>query len=208
MSLYLAVSRRQTVSQYVQNPSVMRSSTSFISSLQVVIATTSGALAAAVQPTTEAHCKVTPNDAAWPCPEDWSSLNATIGGKLIKTHPAASSCYSGNPLDSPLTCDYVTEHWGFSSFHSDLPESVGYSVWANNSCIPPDATGYSESLGCSVGGYPQFVVNTTSAEDIAYSMKWAAERNIRIVVKGTGHELNGRYVILLTINLIDIIHLG
>lgn len=59
-----------------------------------------------------------------------------------------------------------------------------------------------------MGGYPQFVVNTTSAEDIAYSMKWAAERNIRIVVKGTGHELNGRYVMLLTINLIDIIHLG
>lgn len=39
-------------------------------------------------------------------------------------------------------------------------------------------------------------------------MKWAAERNIRIVVKGTGHELNGQYVMLLTINLIDIIHLG
>jgi len=41
---------------------------------------------------------------------------------------------------------------------------------------------------------PQYIVNATEEVDVAAAMKWAVERNVRIVVKGTGHDLNGRYV--------------
>jgi len=43
---------------------------------------------------------------------------------------------------------------------------------------------------------PQYIVNATEEGDVAAAMKWAVERNVRIVVKGTGHDLNGRYVFL------------
>jgi FAD/FMN-containing dehydrogenase len=53
---------------------------------------------------------------------------------------------------------------------------------------------YSKAQGCKIGALPQYIVNTTQEADVAVAMKWAADRNIRIVVKGTGHDLNGRYV--------------
>ncbi|ENH67348.1 6-hydroxy-D-nicotine oxidase [Fusarium oxysporum f. sp. cubense race 1] len=113
-------------------------------------------------------------------------------GSLIKTRPAASSCYKTNPFDSPLKCNAVEAKWTQSMFHANLPESISSALYANNSCLPPGAQGYSKTVGCHLGGYPSYVVNATSDEQIALAVKWASERNIRIVVKGTGHDLCGR----------------
>ncbi|KAF2967665.1 hypothetical protein GQX73_g5906 [Xylaria multiplex] len=137
-------------------------------------------------------CKVAPTDDLWPTQQDWSKLNASIDSVLISTRPAASSCYPGNPFGSTEVCDEVIENWGFSAFHGSLPESIDYPIWANNSCLPPNATGYDESTGCSIGGYPQYIANVTTAEQVAVALRWASERNVRVVVKGTGHDLNGR----------------
>ncbi|KAI1390081.1 uncharacterized protein F4822DRAFT_223421 [Hypoxylon trugodes] len=137
------------------------------------------------------RCKSTPFDPSWPSEAQWFSLNASIGDTLIATKPVASLCYTSNPFNSTLSCSEVAENWGFSTFHAELPESVDYPVWANNSCLPPNATGYDESLGCHIGGYPQYIANVTSAEQIATALKWASEQNIRVVVKGTGHDLDG-----------------
>ncbi|KAI0138418.1 hypothetical protein BJ166DRAFT_180338 [Pestalotiopsis sp. NC0098] len=138
------------------------------------------------------QCKVTPADPEWPSIAEWQSLNSSVGGALLTTVPAASSCYSGNPFDSPDSCDDVIDGWGYSSFHSDLPESIDYPIWANNSCLPPNATGYDAAVGCHVGGYPTYVVNATTPEQVATALKWASDRDIRVVVKGTGHDLSGR----------------
>ncbi|USW50384.1 Putative FAD linked oxidase, FAD-binding, type PCMH, subdomain 2 [Septoria linicola] len=43
---------------------------------------------------------------------------------------------------------------------------------------------------CQLGGLPSYIVNATSPEQVATAAKWAAERNIRIVIKGTGHDLS------------------
>ena len=138
------------------------------------------------------QCKVTPSDGSWPTVKDWSNLNASIDGTLILTRPAASSCYAGNPFQSSELCNDVIDNWGYSAFHASLPESINYPLWANNSCLPPNATGYSPDVGCHVGGYPQYVANVTTQAQIAVALRWAAARNVRVVVKGTGHDLNGR----------------
>ncbi|KAF4776448.1 FAD-dependent monooxygenase [Colletotrichum scovillei] len=143
------------------------------------------ALGASAQQT----CKVTPDDAAWPSDEDWSALNATIDGVLIKTRPAASSCYAGNPFGSTQSCEDVEKGWGYSAYHASLPESIDSPIYANNSCLPPSE---SAAKGCEIGGSPQYVVNATTEEQVATAMGWASSRNIRIVIKGTGHDLNGR----------------
>ena len=80
-------------------------------------------------------------------------------------------------------------------YHAQWPESVDYSIWANNSCVPPGQDGYTKDKGCNVGGMPQYIVNATSEAQIATAMKWATQKNIRIVVKSTGHDLSGRYVL-------------
>ncbi|KZL79201.1 isoamyl alcohol [Colletotrichum incanum] len=137
-------------------------------------------------------CKLTPFDAAWPSEADWSTLNTTLGGSLLETRPVASSCYPGNPFHSSQACDDVKKEWGYSYYHASLPESIDSPLYANNSCLPPGAPGYSPTKGCELGGSPMYIVNATTEDQIATAMRWASERNIRIVIKGTGHDLNGR----------------
>ncbi|KAK1986371.1 hypothetical protein LZ30DRAFT_757330 [Colletotrichum cereale] len=86
----------------------------------------------------------------------------------------------------------VKGEWGYSYYHALLPESIDSPLYANNSCLPPGAPGYSPTKGCQLGGLPMYVVNATAEDQVATAMRWASERDIRIVVKGTGHDLNGR----------------
>jgi hypothetical protein len=139
-------------------------------------------------------CKTSPGDVTWPSLEEWSVFNQTVHGSLIKTTPAGSSCYPGNPFGSPENCTNVKDHWSYAAYHAAWPESVDYSIYANNSCLPPGVDGYSKDKGCSIGGLPQYIVNATNEQQVAVAMKWASQRNIRVVVKGTGHDLSGRYV--------------
>ncbi|KPA36352.1 isoamyl alcohol [Fusarium langsethiae] len=90
-------------------------------------------------------CKLSPSDHDWPSVEEWGELNRTIGNTLLK---AASSCYQGNPLDSPLSCRTVEGNWTSATFHAGLPESIASPLYANNSCLPPGADGYNATGGC------------------------------------------------------------
>ena len=47
-------------------------------------------------------CRYLPGDAWWPSNQEWSSLNDTIGGRLIAGKPLAQVCYAPN-LDA-LAC--------------------------------------------------------------------------------------------------------
>ncbi|TAQ86639.1 hypothetical protein B7494_g5017 [Chlorociboria aeruginascens] len=138
------------------------------------------------------ECKLSPSDASWPSAAAWSALNGSISNTLLRTVPAASSCWPGNPFGSKVDCATVQASWTSAYFHQKLPESVDFPVFTNNSCIPPGATGYSEARGCTLRGLPHYIVNASSAEHVAVALKWAADRNIRVIVKGTGHDLCGR----------------
>ncbi|KAL3489202.1 FAD-binding domain-containing protein [Aspergillus germanicus] len=146
----------------------------------------------AIRASASPACKVTPYDPEWPSHADWASLNNSIDGQLLSTVPVASSCWAGNPFDSPVNCSTVQSNWANAAWQSRFPAAIDYPIYANNSCLPPDASGYVAGRGCSIGGMPQYIVNATSEEQIATALKWAADRNIRVVVKGTGHDLNGR----------------
>lgn len=139
-------------------------------------------------------CKLTPLDATWPCESEWNLLNATIDGFLLRTVPVASSCWPGNPLGSTVGCNTTIENWSNATWHSQQPESIDHQIYANNTCLPNDAPGYSSERGCSMDAFPQYIVNATDASHVAYAMKWASDRNIRITIRGTGHDLNGRQV--------------
>jgi hypothetical protein len=158
----------------------------------LILAAPALASAAATPP----FCRSTPSDASWPTLSEWSSLNETIGGSLIRTVPVASSCWpdaNGTfASPSPRSCQEVNDKWTNGTWHSQLPESIDYQLYANNSCLPDESGSWTQKQGCKIGALPQYIVNSTKEVDVAAAMKWAADRNIRIVVKGTGHDLNGR----------------
>lgn len=41
-------------------------------------------------------CRFLPEDEGWPSHQEWSKLNATVGGRLIATIPLASVCHDPN----------------------------------------------------------------------------------------------------------------
>jgi FAD/FMN-containing dehydrogenase len=63
------------------------------------------------------------------------------------------------------------------------------SAWNN---INNDTCISDPTLSCSGLGYPQCVVNATSAEDVAAGVIFANPHNLRLIVKGTGHDYMGR----------------
>lgn len=48
--------------------------------------------------------------------------------------------------------------------------------------------------GCDADTYPAYVVNATQASQIATALIWATKKNIRVVVKATGHSYTGRSI--------------
>jgi FAD/FMN-containing dehydrogenase len=58
--------------------------------------------------------------------------------------------------------------------------------------VAPNDYAYDDHKPCQLGGLPRYVLNATDAAQVATAMAWANARDIRVVIKGTGHDLNGR----------------
>jgi len=62
--------------------------------------------------------------------------------------------------------------------------SVMAPFFANQSCDPFT----SESKSCTLGNYVDYAVNVTSATDVIAAVQFAQAKNIRFVIRNTGHE--------------------
>lgn len=45
-----------------------------------------------------------------------------------------------------------------------------------------------EASRCTLGGFPEYVGNVTSAAQVQLAVNFARNLNIRLVIKNTGHE--------------------
>lgn len=127
--------------------------------------------------------KCIPSRPCWPSPSLWSNLNASINGQLIKNLPAAAPCYPPNNPDSPA-CQDVAAHWNDTLFEQAQP--VGYSYPLNVSCL------YPVQGTCDLGQAPVYTVNATEVRHVQEGVRFAREKNLRLVVRSTGHDINGR----------------
>ncbi len=127
-----------------------------------------------------------PGTADWPNLESWAALNNTLSGRLIKATPPGAVCHPGQPTYSLTACPAVQAGWATSIWHTDNPVSSIANNWNNDTCLP------NPMLPCSGEGYPVYVVNATCAEDVKAGLDFARENNIRLIVKGTGHDYMGR----------------
>lgn len=125
-------------------------------------------------------CKTYPEDAAWPAPQDWQSLNTTVNGNLIKYTPPAAVCAPLSPLFNPSKCADVKKLWGYQAFATADPGLISAIRFTNNSCNPDAGV-------CSQGYYPVYVVAAKNAADVAAAVRFARKRNVRLNIKNTGH---------------------
>src|ERR1700753_3610061 len=134
-----------------------------------------------------ARCKNVPGSANWASEAEWAKLKAAVGGRLLKPPPAAA-CWHPGTVDSTssASCSTVTAEWHTAAFHVDHPTSPLWQNWNNYSC-PPDTRSQ-----CSTAGYPVYVVAAKVTSDIKAAVDFAREKNIRLNIKGTGHDFLGR----------------
>ena len=157
-------------------------------------------------------CRCLPGDSCWPSQQQWDNLNKTVGGRLIATIPLGSPCH--DPAYNATQCSSLQEKWedpriqsvfltclfktkqtfakAVLSFTSS--SSIMSPIFLNQSCDPFTPA----AQPCSIGNYVSYSINVTGPSDVAAGLSFAQERNIRLVIKNTGHE----YVLLFS----DIFH--
>jgi len=116
----------------------------------------------------------------------WSAFNKTLGGQLIKPVAPAAPCHSDQPSYNAATCATIQTGWLDFPFHRSNPVSSAWENYNNDTCLPDAA------YSCSAAGYPAYVINATRAEHVQLGVAFAAAHNIRLIVKGTGHDYMGR----------------
>lgn len=78
---------------------------------------------------------------------------------------------------------------------TDHDSSVMWPVYIGNSCKPgtdPSALG-----NCTLGGYATYSVHVKNVAQIQLAVNFARSLNLRLAVRNTGHDYNGRSVIRL-----------
>ncbi|EAU38517.1 conserved hypothetical protein [Aspergillus terreus NIH2624] len=133
-------------------------------------------------------CKLLPGDALWPAPAIWSLFDWLLGGRLVKTVPLAASCYSSWPEYDPDQCQVVSDNWTVSYLHAADPASIMWPLYEGRSCMPTD----DPSGECTVGGYSSYAVNVSNVAQIQLAVNFARNAGLRLVVKNTGHDFNGK----------------
>ncbi|KAH0493142.1 hypothetical protein TgHK011_008062 [Trichoderma gracile] len=135
---------------------------------------------------TSTSCKCFPGDACWPSSSDWAAFNKTVDGRLVATVPLGSPCHGASY--NATECQFLKDNWLFPPIHFDSSSSVMAPLFANASCDPfqpPDSP-------CTLGNYVRYAVNVSTAAHVSATLKFAAQRNIRFVIRNTGHDYNGR----------------
>jgi hypothetical protein len=132
------------------------------------------------------QCKSTQGSHNWPTSHEWSRLNNSISGRLLQPPPPGAVCHPSQPTYDPSLCPSVVAGWNTSKWHSDDPISSMGNNFNNDSCLPDP------NVPCSGEGYPDYVVNATCADDVKKGVDFARRHNIRLIVKGTGHDYLGR----------------
>ncbi|KAK7749828.1 hypothetical protein SLS53_000409 [Cytospora paraplurivora] len=144
---------------------------------------TSTALAATTSTTA---CRYIPGDDGWPAASLWQNLNATVEGRLLATNPLAHSCH--DPTYSNDTCTTLQQQWGQPDLQIPHPAEFLSPWFQNQSCVPFT----DRSDACELGNYATYSINVTGPSDIIAGLAFAQKNNVRLVIKNTGHDENGK----------------
>jgi hypothetical protein len=133
---------------------------------------------------TEQYCKPQPSDHQWPSQSAWQALNSSVSGRLYIPVPPGAVCHPSWPQYDNASCtNLVKNEWPSTGFHALDLVSVDYN---DETCIP------SAEAPCSSAGYPTYVLEAESEEDVQHGVAFAQKTGVRLVVKGTGHDFPGR----------------
>ncbi|KAF2187938.1 FAD/FMN-containing dehydrogenase [Zopfia rhizophila CBS 207.26] len=131
-------------------------------------------------------CRFLPGDSGWPSSEEWQQLNTSVDGRLIGTVPVGAVCH--DPTYDGAACELLKQTWSLPQAHFNDPSAFMAAYQQNASCDPYT----SRPSPCLRGNYVSYAINVTSAADVAAGVTFAQEKNVRLVIKNTGHDYLGK----------------
>nr|ABQ01445.1 isoamyl alcohol oxidase [Penicillium griseofulvum] len=131
-------------------------------------------------------CRCMPGDSCWPSLDDWARFNTSIGGRLVDTQPLGQPCH--DPFYSASECRALREQWTNPEIHDASSSSIMAAAVANETC---DAFG-PQSKPCKLGAMVRYAVNASSPDDFIQTIRFSQERDIRLVIRNTGHDYAGK----------------
>ncbi|KAI1175216.1 FAD binding domain-containing protein [Nemania sp. FL0916] len=134
------------------------------------------------------ECKVYPGTATWPLTEEWTRLNSSLSGALLKPIPVAAVCYNG-PYKDANQCNFLLRNTSSSRFYINDPLTILTTWPEGDTCYASAST---TGLNCTQGGFPTYVVNVTTVKQIQATVNFARNKNLRLVIKNSGHDFYGR----------------
>ncbi|KAH8198309.1 hypothetical protein TruAng_007511 [Truncatella angustata] len=140
------------------------------------------------QPVPDTPCRSHPGSTDWPSGAELVQLNSSLGGSLLQPVPLAAACYQG-PYQNATQCNSLLRNTATSRVYIDDPLTV-LTTWPEGDTCPVTAT--AGSLSCTQGGYPAYVVNATTVKQIQAAVNFARNKNLRLVIKNSGHDFLGR----------------
>ncbi|KAK8139011.1 FAD-binding domain-containing protein [Apiospora sp. TS-2023a] len=152
------------------------------------------AAATAVSQQQQQRCRVFPGDEFWPAETEWTRLNRSLDGALLHPTPAGAVCYPEHPAYDAARCQFLLQNARTTRFWLDDPLTE-LAQWTQGSTCPVIANQTHEEMkNCTRGGFPEYVVNATTAKHVQIAVNFARNKGIRLVIKNTGHDFGGRSV--------------
>ncbi|GAB0138996.1 hypothetical protein EsDP_00007215 [Epichloe bromicola] len=135
------------------------------------------------------QCKSGPGSTGWPVQDVWDAFDEQLNGALVRTVPIAASCYHNWGVFDAEKCKNISSRWTDPHLHDGDPTSVMWPLWQGRSCLP---TSNAKGANCTLGAYPAYAVNATTVAQIQLAVNFARNQGLRLVVKNTGHDYQGR----------------
>ncbi|KAH7388764.1 FAD/FMN-containing isoamyl alcohol oxidase-like protein MreA [Pyrenochaeta sp. MPI-SDFR-AT-0127] len=139
------------------------------------------------------QCKCYSDNACWPTNSDWAALNKTVNGALQPAIPPGAVCHNklGNTTISvydPAKCAELQANMANEQYFTDHPIANLWPQYTNNTCLPTD----DPSTPCTRGFYGDYVILAKTKEQIKAGVDFARVRNLRLIIRNTGHDFMGR----------------
>ncbi|EMD95578.1 hypothetical protein COCC4DRAFT_35376 [Bipolaris maydis ATCC 48331] len=141
------------------------------------------------------RCKTMPGDPLYPNQAEWSLFDFFLGGALEKIVPIASPCYKQSQYNNydAARCAELVKDWNTEEIYYQDNGALMNPLWYGMTC-PIPASGDSANGTCTQGGYSEYAVKVSNVAQIQLAINLARNQNLRLVVRNTGHDYNGRSV--------------
>lgn len=114
-----------------------------------------------------------PSQTCWPTAEEWAILNTQVHGNLVQLKSLLEPCKLNAKSSQCEAALIHARNPFFLETHPDATQSTGYlNAWTSSPS--------------------QYAIAAKSAADIVAGVNFARQHNLRLVLKGTGHDYLGR----------------